>query len=189
MNKKLSNVLFWSCFSMCLPQVFISFGVQFAEVYMLQHITVDQKAITTIIGNMVGVIAYWILTMNEVMNFIGRHVKLFVVLEMISFNLAHLIIPEFPWYAMIAMTLNQHLIVKIEEVIFEDLHNAIFRGRDRTILSTKRKMWKMIGMVLGSGLTLLCINLPIEEAIYVSLVGDITLMISHLILYRKLKNY
>lgn len=187
MDKNLNKIVFYSCLAFCVPQLFISFGVQYAEVYIIQHIDTQQKAITSIIGNICGVLAYYLLAMESIINFISRNTRKFIIFEMVSYNIAHLMIPMYPWYAMIAMSLNSHLIAKINEVLFEDLHNKIFKGRDRTILSTKRKMWKMIGVLSGSGLTLIFINVPIDQVVYISLIGDIVLMIMNMVLYQKLK--
>ena len=150
-------------------------------------IDTQEKAITSIIGNVCGVMTYFILAMEPVMNFIGRNLRKFIIFEMVSFNIAHAMIPMYPWYAMIMMTLNAHLTTKVNEVLFEDLHNAVFKGRDRTILSTKRKMWKMIGVMSGSALTLIFVALPIEQVVYVAMTGDIVLMIMNIVLYQKLK--
>ncbi len=187
MEYNLRKLMFWSCLSIFIPQIIFAFCMQYTELYMFQHIDVQQKAIVAILGNVCGVIAYMALSNEKILNIIVKHIKIFIILEMIFFNVSHWIIPDYPWFAMIGLTISNHLIMKVNDVIFEDLHNKWFKGRDRTILSTKRKLWKMIGILVGSSVTLLLLNLTIQQIIYIALIGDITVLIMHWILYEKLK--
>lgn len=187
MNRLLSNLMFWSCLSQFLPIIFISFGIQYSEIYIMRRITEQEFAIKTILGNIFGVLAYFMISQEWMLDFINKHMKKFLVVVLVFYNIGHILIPIHPWVALLVITLNTSLIAKANETVFDDLHNQIFLKRDKTILTARRKMWSMIGVVCGSGLTLVIFHLEIKHVVYIALIGDLIMFAMEMLLYYKIK--